>query len=102
MTLWSQSPEMKIKKEENYLQMELLEPKEKYLPTQHYFTVPSVVIWINPLTKSKRHFWKKNPNKIPKIPFWEICKRPFWKKNPDFFPGYMVMNFQKIFFREMS
>ena len=47
---------------------------------------------------SKRHFWKKNPNKIPKIPFWEICKRPFWKKNPDFFPGYMVMNFKKIFF----
>ena len=42
---------------------------------------------------SKRHSWKKNPAKIPKIAFWEMSKRHFWKKNPDFFPGYMVMNF---------
>ena len=47
---------------------------------------------------SKRHFWKKNPSKIPKIAFWEMSKRHFWKKNPDFVPVYMVMNFSKIIF----
>ena len=47
---------------------------------------------------SKRHFWKKNPSKIPKIAVWEMSKRHFWKKNPDFFPEYMVMNFSKIIF----
>ena len=36
---------------------------------------------------SKRHSWKKNPAKIPKLAFWEMSKRHFWKKNPDLKSG---------------
>ena len=56
---------------------------------------------------SKRHSWKKNPAKIPKIAFWEMSKRHFWKINPDlksgldFFPGMTLTHFPKfVFFKK--
>ena len=51
---------------------------------------------------SKRHSWKKNPAKIPKIAFWEMSKRHFWKKIQTFFLDIWSWIFEKNIFRELS
>ena len=47
---------------------------------------------------SKRHSWKKNPAKIPKIAFWEMSKRHFWKKIQTFFLDIWSWIFKNFFF----